>query len=121
MSKIPYYQIDHYHCWDQEQPPACGLDKHTHCCLCAIPRLARMNIEGLFEKWKKDSESFYMSQEADASAKEAFLAGYEAGRNEAVDYIEWNGKAYQSVKDEEDKGFYASADVLEAARRGDKV
>ena len=26
----------HYHCWNQTQPPACGipLEKHTHCCLC---------------------------------------------------------------------------------------
>lgn len=28
----------HHHCWDQKQPPACGipLDKHTQCCLCDL-------------------------------------------------------------------------------------
>ena len=26
----------HYHCWHQEQPPACGipLENHKQCCLC---------------------------------------------------------------------------------------
>jgi hypothetical protein len=28
-----YSQRDHIHCMDQEDP-ACGLDKHTQCCLC---------------------------------------------------------------------------------------
>ena len=35
MSKdgLDYFKVDHAHCWDQETP-ACGLDKHTQCCLC---------------------------------------------------------------------------------------
>lgn len=29
----------HYHCWHQDQPPACGipLEKHKQCCLCDSP------------------------------------------------------------------------------------
>lgn len=29
----------HYHCWNQEQPSACGipLEKHKYCCLCDTP------------------------------------------------------------------------------------
>lgn len=28
----------HYHCWDQDQPPACGIpiEKHEQCCLCDL-------------------------------------------------------------------------------------
>jgi hypothetical protein len=37
-----YGGIDHYHCWVQQQPPACGipLEKHEQCCLCdlSVPR-----------------------------------------------------------------------------------
>lgn len=38
-SKIPYHQVDHFHCWQQFQDhgfAACGipLEKHTQCCLC---------------------------------------------------------------------------------------
>ncbi len=37
---IPYYQIDHSHCWNQGKKPACGIPLETHkvCCLCAIER-----------------------------------------------------------------------------------
>ncbi len=33
-----YEHHSHTHCWDQEQPPACGisLEKHTQCCLCDL-------------------------------------------------------------------------------------
>jgi len=34
-SNVPYYQRDHTHCQDQETP-ACGIDKHTQCCLCGL-------------------------------------------------------------------------------------
>ena len=29
----------HYHCWNQDQPPACGqkLENHKQCCLCDTP------------------------------------------------------------------------------------
>ncbi len=34
---IPYHLVDHRHCWDQEQPPACGIKgEHKICCLCAV-------------------------------------------------------------------------------------
>jgi len=37
MSKKPYYQIDHIHCWQKENP-ACGQKiKHAECCLCKLP------------------------------------------------------------------------------------
>ena len=32
-SVVDYYKVDHVHCWNQENP-ACGVDKHTQCCLC---------------------------------------------------------------------------------------
>lgn len=34
-----YAHLSHSHCWDQKQPPACGipLKKHTQCCLCDLP------------------------------------------------------------------------------------
>lgn len=31
-----YEHLSHVHCWDQEQPPACGFVKHTQCCLCDL-------------------------------------------------------------------------------------
>lgn len=34
----PYYKTDHHHCWQQGKKPACGLTKHTQCCLCAEQR-----------------------------------------------------------------------------------
>lgn len=33
-----YSHISHSHCWDQTQPPACGipLGRHEQCCLCDL-------------------------------------------------------------------------------------
>jgi len=39
-SNIDYEKsCSHYHCWDQDQPPACGisLENHKQCCLCDTP------------------------------------------------------------------------------------
>ncbi len=33
-----YEERSHSHCWNQKQPPACGLKgKHLRCCLCPAP------------------------------------------------------------------------------------
>lgn len=33
-----YERHSHQHCWDQKQPPACGiaLEAHNQCCLCDL-------------------------------------------------------------------------------------
>lgn len=44
----------HYHCWHQDQPPACGipLEKHTQCCLCDTP----FQEEKTTTEWEKEFE-----------------------------------------------------------------
>ena len=36
----------HYHCWSQNQPPACGqkLEDHKQCCLCNTPYKPRKKV-----------------------------------------------------------------------------
>ena len=34
MSKTPYNQIDHSHCWTSDSPPCGQKIKHFKCCLC---------------------------------------------------------------------------------------
>lgn len=43
-ARAPYHQTDHIHCWTQGGEPACGipLEKHTMCCLCALPSKKRV-------------------------------------------------------------------------------
>ena len=42
----------HYHCWDQKQPPACGLKgEHKRCCLCEATRHPTHNA--LVQEWKE--------------------------------------------------------------------
>lgn len=30
----PYHEIDHTHCWEEENPPCGQKIKHYECCLC---------------------------------------------------------------------------------------
>lgn len=50
----------HYHCWEQKQPPACGLNmEHQCCCLCGESRPKDWREE--FDKQccgKSDGEKF---------------------------------------------------------------
>lgn len=46
---------DHSHCWEQKQPPACGIDvNHLICCLCGEPNPNRLSREQFVEQFKKD-------------------------------------------------------------------
>lgn len=41
----------HFCCWEQKQPPACGLKEHTRCCLCENTKHREWNVE--FQKAKR--------------------------------------------------------------------
>lgn len=39
LTLLQMKDYSHYHCWDQKQPPACGLTvEHKQCCLCGRKR-----------------------------------------------------------------------------------
>ena len=54
--------MSHYHCWHQNQHPACGipLENHKQCCLCDTPSTPNQTKEGWEEVvdklWAKDDE-----------------------------------------------------------------
>lgn len=58
--KKDYERHSHYHCWDQDQPPACGipLEKHEQCCLCDLKKEASFT-----EKTLKEFRERFVSKE----------------------------------------------------------
>lgn len=48
----------HYHCWDQDQPPACGvkLEDHKQCCLCDTTAPEKERAEMMKEARLKEAE-----------------------------------------------------------------
>lgn len=58
QSNTPYNQRDHYHCWQEEEPP-CGIKGKHRCCLCELP-VPQSNTD-----WREEVNSWRMFPDQD--------------------------------------------------------
>lgn len=102
--------VNHFHCWEQFQPPACDLKgKHKRCCLCEATAPQSKSVEGLTELQQLQNKlgevfsivytdgyekrSYEILQNLEGTLAALLTKAYERGYREAlIDVIEINKK-----------------------------